>query len=345
MPHISIVTSIYNEDAATLSELTLRLKNALTPITTDFEIIMVDDGSGNDAWANIVSLSQADRRIIGIRFIRNFGQHAAIAAGIDHAKGDWVVVMDSDLQDCPEVIHDLYRKANEGFDVVFVSPENRRESVLYRGVTRTFYGLFRLLAGHALNHRQGNFSIISRDVADAYRRVPDRDRFYAGTLGWLGFRQSIIFAPRGERFAGHGNYTARGLLRLARRSIVGYSTRLLFVAIAFGFAMALVSLVMAGYVVIGEFFTAAPPPGNWAGAILGVLVAVGVMNVTIGLLGLYIADLYERVNQRPIYIVRQYAGRTPGEPPQLTAIAGAGTSRQGAPGRPRAGPDVRARPN
>jgi polyisoprenyl-phosphate glycosyltransferase len=345
MPHISIVTSVYNEDAATLRELILRLKNALTPITSDFEIIMVDDGSRNDAWPNIVSLSQADRRIIGIRFIRNFGQHAAIAAGIDHAKGDWVVVMDSDLQDCPEVIQDLYRRANEGFDVVFASPENRRESVLYRGMTRTFYGLFRLLAGHALNHRQGNFSIISRDVADAYRRVPDRDRFYAGTLGWLGFRQSIIFARRGERFAGHGSYTVRGLLRLARRGIIGYSTRLLFVAIVFGFVMAFASLVMAGYVVTGELFSAASPARSGTGVMLGVLIAVGVTNVMIGLLGLYIADLYERVNQRPIYIVRQYAGRTSGEALQLTAIAGAGHSRAGAPGGPHAGPDVRARPN
>jgi dolichol-phosphate mannosyltransferase len=331
--------------AATLSELTLRLKNALTPITTDFEIIMVDDGSRNDAWSSIISLSQADRRIIGIRFIRNFGQHAAIAAGIDHAKGDWVVVMDSDLQDCPEVILDLYRRANQGFDVVFASPENRRESVFYRGMTRTFYGLFRLLAGYALNHRQGNFSIISRDVADAYRRVPDRDRFYAGTLGWLGFHQSIIFARRGERFAGHGSYTTRALLRLARRGIIGSSTRLLFVAIAFAFVMALASLVMAGYVMTGQSFSTASPARSGAGVMLGVLIAVGVTNVMIGLLGLYIADLCERVNQRPIYIVRQYAGERFGESPQVTALAAEGVSRDRVPSRPRAAPNARARPN
>jgi glycosyltransferase involved in cell wall biosynthesis len=189
MPHISIVAPVYNEEAATLSELALQLKSALVPITGDFEIILVDDGSRNDAWSNIVSLSQADRRIKGVSFTRNFGQHAAIAAGIDHANGDWVVVMDSDLQDRPEVIPDLYRRANEGFDIVFVSPKNRPESVLYRVMTRIFYSLFHYLAGHELNPQRGNFSIISREVVDAYCRVPDRDCFYPGTLGWLGFRQ------------------------------------------------------------------------------------------------------------------------------------------------------------
>src|SRR6266550_3840076 len=171
MPYISVVVPVYNEEATTLSELALQLKTAVAAITDDFELILVDDGSHNDAWASIISLSQADRRITGIRFTRNFGQHAAIAAGIDHANGDWVVVMDSDLQDRPVVISDLYRRANEGFDIVFVSPTNQPESVLYSWMTRVFYGLLHFLTGYGLNHRQGNFSIITRDVADAYRHV------------------------------------------------------------------------------------------------------------------------------------------------------------------------------
>src|SRR5712692_5773435 len=234
MPNISVVSPVYNEESATLSELALQLKTALAAITGDFEIILVDDGSRNDAWASIISLSQADRRIRGIRFTRNFGQHAAIAAGIDQAPGDWVIVMDSDLQDRPAVIPDLYRRANEGFDIVFVNPTNRSERVLYYRMTRVFYGLLNFLVGNELNHQQGNFSMISREVADAYRRVPDRDCFYVGTLRWLGFRHSIIFAHHGERFAGRGSYTGMGLLGLARRVIVGYSSRLLFLAVVFG---------------------------------------------------------------------------------------------------------------
>ena len=157
VPHISVVAPVYNEETATLSELVSQLQTTLASITGDFEIILVDDGSRNDAWSNIVSLAQSDRRIRGIRFTRNFGQHAAIAAGIDHANGDWVVVMDSDLQDRPAVISDLYRRANEGFDVVFVGPATRSESMLYCRATGVFYRFVNFLAGHELEYQRGNF--------------------------------------------------------------------------------------------------------------------------------------------------------------------------------------------
>jgi glycosyltransferase involved in cell wall biosynthesis len=329
MPHISVVVPVYNEEAATLSEFVLQLKIALAAITDDFELILVDDGSQNDAWVSIVSLSRADRRVMGIRFTRNFGQHAAIAAGIDHANGDWVVVMDSDLQDRPVVISDLYRRANEGFDIVFVSPTNQPESVLYSWMTRVFYGLLHFLTGYGLNHRQGNFSIITREVADAYRRVPDRDCFYPATLDWLGFRHAILHAYHGERFAGRGRYTIMGLLRLARRVIVGHSTRLLFLAIAVGVGMIFTSLVMAAYIVLGKLYDAGAPTSGWASVMSGVLFTAGVTNIMLGLIGLYIAELFERTKQRPIYIVRQQTGRTCGEAPHVPAAAEVSRYRSG----------------
>jgi glycosyltransferase involved in cell wall biosynthesis len=312
MAHISVVAPVHNEEAATLSELVRQLETALAPITGDFEIILIDDGSRNDAWSSIMALAQVHRRIIGIRFTRNFGQHAAIAAGIDHANGDWVVVMDSDLQDRPAVIPDLYRRANEGFDVVFVSPTNRPESMLYHCLTRTFYALLNFLAGHQLDHKQGNFSIISREVADAYRRVPDRDCFYVGTLGWLGFRHSIVSAYHGNRFAGRGTYTMMGLLSLARRVIVGFSSRLLLLAIAFGVGMACASFVMVGYIIISKVFNPASTVPGWTSVTAIVLFTGGVTNIMLGLVGLYIAELFERTKQRPIYVIRQQVGRMPG---------------------------------
>jgi glycosyltransferase involved in cell wall biosynthesis len=312
MPHISVVAPVYNEEAGTLLELVRQLKTALAPITDDCEIILIDDGSRNDAWGSITALAQADHRIIGIRFTRNFGQHAAIAAGIDHADGDWVVVMDSDLQDRPAVIPDLYRRANEGFDIVFVNRTNRPESMLYYCLTRTFYALLNFLAGHELVHQQGNFSIISREVADAYRRVPDRDCFYAGTLGWLGFRHSIVFACHGKRFAGRGTYTVTGLLSLARRVIVGFSSRLLFLAVAFGVGMACASFVMVTYIIIGKLFHPVSPVPGWASLMAIVLFTGGVTNIMLGLVGLYIAELFERTKGRPIYVIRQQIGRMPG---------------------------------
>jgi glycosyltransferase involved in cell wall biosynthesis len=343
VPHISIVAPVYNEERATLWELVSQLKASLAPITGDFEIILVDDGSRNDAWTNIVSLAQSDQRITGVRFTRNFGQHAAIAAGIDHANGDWVVVMDSDLQDRPAVIADLYRKANEGFDVVFVSPTNRSGSMIYSQATRVFYRLLNFLAGHELKHQRGNFSIIRREVADAYRRVPDRDCFYAGTLGWLGFRHSVVFAHRGERFTGHGTYTFMGLLGLARRVIVSFSSRLLYLAIAFGVAMACASFVMIGGIVIDKLFKPATPVPGWASVMSVVLFTAGLTNIMLGLVGLYIAEMFERGRRRPIYVIRQQAGRAPGEIPHLFTAADSSGCRDSAPTESKDGKDVRMR--
>src|SRR5262245_26176459 len=197
MPHISIVAPVYHEVAATLNQLADRVATALTSVAHDYEVILVDDGSRNDAWKTICAISRSNSKVKGIRLARNFGQHSAIAAGLDYALGDWVVVMDSDLQDRPEVIPELYEKAKAGYDIVFVNREARTEGALYRFVAVTFYKLLNFLAGQTYQSRQGNFSIISRQVVEAFRQVPDRDRFYGGTLRWLGFSQTWITARHG----------------------------------------------------------------------------------------------------------------------------------------------------
>ena len=167
MPHISIVSPIYNEASATISTLVDTLVHALAEITDDYEIILVDDGSRNDAWESICAMSTENSSVKGIRLARNFGQHSAIAAGLDHTSGDWVVVMDSDLQDRPEVIPELYRTAENGHDVVFVDRRARPEGIVYRFLAAAFYKVFNFLAGQEYQRRQGNFSIISRNVVDA----------------------------------------------------------------------------------------------------------------------------------------------------------------------------------
>src|SRR6266436_1002972 len=167
MPHISIVTPVYNETSATLNALVDRLTTTLIPLAADHEIILVDDGSENDAWDSISTISRANPKVKGIQLARNFGQHSAIAAGLDHASGDWVVVMDSDLQDRPEVIPELYEKAKGGYDVVFVDRAARPEGIFYRFLTATFYKLLNFLAGQDYKRTQGNFSFISREVVEA----------------------------------------------------------------------------------------------------------------------------------------------------------------------------------
>ena len=308
MPHISVVSPVYNEASVTLNALVQRLASALTPITDDYEVILVDDGSRNDAWNSICELSFANPKIKGIRLARNFGQHSAIAAGLDNSAGSWVVVMDSDLQDRPEVIPELYRAAQDGYDVVFVNRAERPESLSYRILAATFYRVFNFLAGEEYQRRQGNFSIIGSNVVQALRALPDRDRFYGGTVRWLGFRQKSIVARHGERHSGKPTYSLRGRFRFALRLILGYSTRLLYVAIVLGLLMAVLSFAMAAEIVLYKLTNPERPVPGWPSVMTAVFFTAGVTNIMLGLIGLYIGELVERSKGRPPYIVYKRVG-------------------------------------
>jgi polyisoprenyl-phosphate glycosyltransferase len=311
MPHISIVTPVYNETSATLNALVDRLTVALISVATDHEIILVDDGSRNDAWDSISAISLTNPKVKGIRLARNFGQHSAIAAGLDHASGEWVVVMDSDLQDRPEVIPELYEKAKNGYDVVFVDRAARPEGIFYRFLAAAFYKLFNFLAGQDYQRTQGNFSVISREVVEAFRQIPDRDRFYGGTVRWLGFHQASIAARHGERFVGKTTYNLRNRFRFAFQLILGYSTRLLYVAIVLGFVMAVISFVMAAEIVVYKITNPDRPVPGWPSVMTALFFTAGVTNVMLGLIGIYLGDLVERSKGRPGYVVQRRVGDLP----------------------------------
>src|ERR1700676_1619797 len=168
MPEISVVAPVYNQRAETLIELVQRVSVSVSAITEDFEIVLVDDGSVNDAWLTIADMARGNPKVKGHHLARNFGQHVAITAGLDHANGNWVVVMDADLQDRPEVIPELYAKARQGYDVVFVNRMQRPESFVYRMIAASFYLVLNALSGQDYNRLQGNFSIVS---ANAVREI------------------------------------------------------------------------------------------------------------------------------------------------------------------------------
>jgi dolichol-phosphate mannosyltransferase len=300
---ISVVAPVYNEAAETLSAFVRRTSLALREITSRFEIILIDDGSRNDAWRSITTLAQEVPEVRGIGFTRNFGQHTAISAGLDHAEGDFVVVMDSDLQDRPEVIPDLYAKAKQGHRVVFVNRQRRPESLTYLLAARIFYDVLSLLAGQSYNRLQANYSIITRDVVLAFRQVPDRDKFYGGTLRWLGYPISTIDAEHGCRFAGRPSYNFRGRLRFAWRLIIGHSTRLLYFAIALGVIMAIASLVMGGFVVVDKIRHPDVPVAGWPSVITAVFFTAGMTNIMLGLVGAYLGELFNWAKGRPRYVI------------------------------------------
>jgi glycosyltransferase involved in cell wall biosynthesis len=309
MTHISIVAPVHNELRDTLHEVVRRVGAAVAPISEDYEIILVDDGSENDSWDVIHSLACVDPRVCGIRLSRNFGQHIAISAGLDDARGDWVVVMDSDLQDRPEVIPDLYTKAQQGYDVVFVNRVKRPEPLMYRIWVGCFFALLNLLSGQEYNRLHGNFSIVSAAAVRASRSLREPNRFYGGVLKWVGFRHASIDAQHGSRIAGQPSYTLMKRARFGFDLIVGFSTRLLYVSVFCGLLMALASVVMASYVVVYAWTHSSIP--GWPSVMTAVLFTAGVTNVAIGLIGVYIAQIIQQTKSRPLYIV---AERIEGQP-------------------------------
>lgn len=310
-PHVTVVAPVYREEG-NIAEFCRRVGAALSGITGDYEIILVEDGGGDGSWARIVEESRADRRIKGLRFARNFGQHYAITAGLTAARGDWVVVMDSDLQDRPEVIPELYAKARQGFEIVFVARRDRPESWWYRAAQRGFYALFRWLAGTDYDPAHGNFSILSRRVLAHYLSLNEQLRFYGGMLAWLGFPRASIEATHGRRHAGSSVYTLRNRLRLAAAVIVAHSDRPLHLSIGFGFLMATGAFVygvalllraLAGQIVVQ----------GYASMMVSIFFIGGLVLIVQGIVGVYIGKIYAEARRRPLYVVAETIGLPPPE--------------------------------
>ncbi len=306
MTHISVIVPVFCEELL-LHELTDRLRSTLSSITEDFEVILVDDGSSDGSWNVIHDISADDSRIKALRFSRNFGQHYAITAGLDACDGDWVVVMDGDLQDRPEVIPELYAKAQEGYDVVFVARQNRPESWLYQLAQRTFYAIFRFLAATEYNPEYGNFSIVSRAVVKHFRTLHENLRFYGGIVHWLGFHHTSIHAEHGVRYAGTSVYTLGNRIRLAAAIIVAHSDRPLRISIGLGLTMATLSFLYGGYIILRAIFGDLAVQG-WASLIVSIYFVGGILMVVLGIIGIYIGKMYNEMKRRPLYVVAETVG-------------------------------------
>ena len=221
MALISVVTPVYRAEDC-LEELYRRLVAALSGITQDFEIIMVEDCGGDRSWEIIQDLARRDARVKGIQFSRNFGQHYGITAGLDHCDGDWVVVMDCDLQDRPEEIPRLYARAREGYEVVVA--RRGANGASKRLSSRLFYRLLSWLADTEYDGRSGNFCIVSRKVVENLRHMREQLRFFGAQVKWMGFPAAAVDVQHDERFAGPSTYTLAKLLRLAVDTIIATPT-------------------------------------------------------------------------------------------------------------------------
>jgi dolichol-phosphate mannosyltransferase len=301
MTLINVVAPIYNEEAI-IEEFVKQVSESLNQITSDYKILLIDDGSKDSSWEKIDELAGKNKKLVGIKLSKNFGHHYAITAGIHNTDSDWVVVMDSDLQDRPQVIPDLFKKAQEGFDVVFVSRTQRPESLFYRALQKTFYFLLKFLSGLNFDSTQANFSIISRKVVEAFKQFPEQARFYGSTINWLGFKRASIQAVHGQRFSGKPSYTIKKRFKLASDIILAFSDRPLKFAIYLGLIMVLVSAIVLSWIVYGLLKGGFSVTG-WASLIASIFLIGGVQIFLIGIIGIYLSRIFGQVKNRPLYVI------------------------------------------
>lgn len=302
-PLISVVIPVYKAEKS-LDELYRRLSLALETVTSSFEIVLVEDCGGDNSWAVIERLAAADPRVHGLQFSRNFGQHYGITAGLDHCSGEWVVVMDCDLQDQPEEIPRLYAKAQEGFDVVLALRGPRKDPLLKRFTSWLFYRLFSYLADLNVDGDSGNFRIMSRRVVHNFTRMREQLRFFGGHVEWMGFPTASIQIQHSERFEGTSTYTFRKLLKLATDTIIAYSDKPLRLAVRAGFAMATVSFGFGTYILGRAIWHGSAIPG-WSSLIVSLYFIGGLIIGILGIIGVYLGKTFDESKKRPLYIVRR----------------------------------------
>lgn len=301
MAHISVVIPVYRAEAC-LEELYRRLRTVLEPVSTDFEIVLVEDCGGDGSWQLIRDLARRDSRVKGIQFSRNFGQHYGITAGLDHCDGDWVVVMDCDLQDRPEEIPRLYAKAQEGFDVVFARRGKRSDPPLKRMASWLFYRLFSWLADIDYDGQSGNFCVVSRKVVANFRGMREQLRFFGALTHWMGFPTAYVDVQHDERYAGDSTYTFGKLWKLASSAVVAYSDKPLRMSIRLGFILASCAMLYGIYILLHALLYGSAVTG-WSSLIVSIYFIGGIIIGILGIIGIYLGKTFDESKKRPLYII------------------------------------------
>jgi polyisoprenyl-phosphate glycosyltransferase len=306
VPSVSVVIPVFNE-VENLEALFKRLQRVLAGFAPGSEVILVDDASQDHSLALMRDLRRRDRRIKILSLARNFGHQVAISAGMQHATGDVVVLMDADLQDTPELIEAFVRQWREGWDVVYAVRRNRKENVVKRAMYHLFYRMLHRLARIDIPPDTGDFCLMDRRVVDVINSLPERNRFVRGLRSWVGFRQIALPYDRPSRNAGEPKYTFGKLVRLALDGVVSFSYVPLQIGVYLGVVAALVSFVGIVVVLYFRLFTTRSVPGFAATAII-VLFTAGVQLLSLGAIGEYVGRIFDEVKQRPLFVLRERIG-------------------------------------
>lgn len=299
---ISVVIPVYGCKAA-LEELCTRLKKVLVTIAKHYEIILVNDACPQGSWEVIEKLCAKDKHILGIELSRNFGQMKAILAGLDHATGDYIVVMDCDLQDKPEEIPHLLKKINEGYDIVFAKRTSRKDKKRKIFIAKLFYKVYSFAVGQKYDPELCNFCIARRNIIDAYRSMREEHRAFVMYLQWLGFKQTSISVDHSARKSGKSSYNLKKRLKLALEILLSQSDKFLRLLVGLGISISLLSFIAIIALIICHIIIPNQVPG-WTSTVTAICLMGGINIAVTGIVGLYVGNIFVQVKERPLYVIR-----------------------------------------
>lgn len=304
---LSVVVPVYCEEEC-IRETYARLSQVLCALEPGLghELIFVDDGSTDGTYAALAEIARDDAHVRLIRFSRNFGHQIAMTAGLDHARGDAVVIIDADLQDPPEVIAEFVEKWHEGFKVVYGQRRRRRGDGWFKRATASlFYRGLQRLSDTELPVDSGDFRLLDRQVVDALGELREAGRYMRGMISWVGFSQCAVLYDRDPRFAGTTKYPLRKMLRFATDGVTSFSSRPLILSAQFGFLITAIALLGALWVLIGKLVSPSSTTSGWTSLLLIVFFLGGVQLISIGVLGAYLARVFVEAKRRPLYVVAE----------------------------------------
>jgi dolichol-phosphate mannosyltransferase len=300
---ISVVIPVYG-CSASLTQLHKRLSAIINKMDYDYEIILVNDGCPQNSWQVIVELSEIDPKVKGINLSRNFGQHYAITAGLEHADGELIVVMDCDLQDDPDELPKLLAGIDQGFDTVLAARTSRQDSWLKKLGSKTFYRLLSYLTGVEQNCDIANYGIYRKKVIQAVLACKDKIRYFPVLVRWVGF--SILEVPikHQARYEGETSYNFSKMLNLSIDIMLSFSDKPIKIIVKFGFYVSLLSFFMIIYLVMTYFMYGFAIEG-WASSIVALFSIGGILMMMLGIVGLYVGKIFQQTKDRPIYFSKE----------------------------------------
>lgn len=299
---LSIIIPIYNEQG-NIDRLINRLKGVIAQLNVTCEYVFINDGSKDDSINIIKNLAAIDPSVKFINFSRNFGHQIAVTAGLDKCIGDRIVIIDADLQDPPELIIDMYKKMDEGFEVVYAKRAARKgESWMKKFTARMFYRILKSITSVNIPVDTGDFRIMDRKIVDVLKQMPEQQKFLRGQISWIGFNQTYVEYERDERFAGETGYTYKKMIRFALDGITSFSNFPLKFATICGFVVSGIAFLVMLYALYARFISRDYIEG-WTSIIISVLFLGGIQLISIGIIGEYISRLSSNVRNRPLYII------------------------------------------